>query len=131
MKNYRLSKNEYFSKAVDRLNSIQGFNNHFIFHYIENEDWYNIYHNVEEVIQKSDDFAKIIGDILYEELIQYDIINFSIFEDEEKVASSIRDFKATSIRYYNKNYNNKKSQNILSEKIKIKKSKSIELKIAV
>ncbi|MEB7657634.1 hypothetical protein NGB24_07175 [Mammaliicoccus vitulinus] len=71
------------SQTVDKLNNIEGLNNKFIYIYNEMDDWYDIIHSVENLIQTSDVVAMQINEILVENLIKEGIINFSIYEDKE------------------------------------------------
>lgn len=80
------------SQTVDQLNNIEGLDNKFIYLYNETENWYDIIHSVEDLIQQSDDIALQINKILVDNLVKEDIINFSIYEDKEVLNESALTF---------------------------------------
>lgn len=77
--------NTHISRTVEKLNDIESLNNRFIYIYDKNEDWYNIIHSVEDIIQESDEIALLISEILVENLIENEILNFSMYEDLELI----------------------------------------------
>ncbi|BGE81221.1 hypothetical protein [Staphylococcus petrasii] len=68
--------------AVNKLNSIPGYNDKFTYEYDNENDWFNIIHSIQNEILTNDELAIKIADILCEELVNKKILNFSIYEDE-------------------------------------------------
>lgn len=87
MINHELSLDEYFTKTIKRLKEETHFLDHYNYKYDFENNWYDIFHSVESVIQSDDDFAQLVGDILYEELISKGILNFSFYEDTNMLKS--------------------------------------------
>ncbi|MDK9866755.1 hypothetical protein ACP3TM_11380 [Staphylococcus sp. IPLA37010] len=80
------------SKVVDKLNDIKGLNNKFIYQYNATEEWFDIIHSIENEIQNNDKLAERISDILIEDLIQKEILNFSFYEDREELMANTIEF---------------------------------------
>lgn len=77
-------------KTVDELNNIKGLNNKFIYNYNEKDNWFNIIHSIEKLIQESDIIAKQISGILISNLVNENILNFSIYEDKETIEENTK-----------------------------------------
>ncbi|MDE9829222.1 protein-export chaperone SecB [Staphylococcus delphini] len=84
--------NKSYTKTVDRLNKVKGLENKFIYRYDSKNNWYDIIHAINSQLQNSDKIAKIISDILYEELLSKDIFNFSFYEDKNIISESTVEF---------------------------------------
>ncbi|WP_206601573.1 hypothetical protein [Staphylococcus delphini] len=84
--------NKSYTKTVDRLNKVEGLENKFIYRYDSKNNWYDIIHAINSQLQNSDKIAKIISDILYEELLSKDIFNFSFYEDKNIISESTVEF---------------------------------------
>lgn len=80
--------NKSYTKTVDRLNKVNGLENKFIYRYDSKNNWYDIIHSNNSQLQNSDKIAKIVSDILYEELLSKDIFNFSFYEDKNIISES-------------------------------------------
>ncbi len=80
--------NKSYTKTVDRLNKVNGLENKFIYRYDSKNNWYDIIHSINIQLQNSDKIAKIVSDILYEELLSKDIFNFSFYEDKNIISES-------------------------------------------
>lgn len=84
--------NKSYTATVDRLNKVNGLENKFIYRYDSKNNWYDIIHSINNQLQNCDQIAKIVSDILYEELLSKDIFNFSFYEDENIISESTLEF---------------------------------------
>ncbi|ARJ17263.1 hypothetical protein B6N54_11845 [Staphylococcus lugdunensis] len=96
--------NKSYTNTVDKLNKIKGLENKFIYRYDSKNNWYDIIHSINNELQTNDQIAKIVSDILYEELLNKDIFNFSFYEDKNIISESTLEFtfntkKVISDRY--------------------------------
>ncbi|UTI85163.1 hypothetical protein NIT60_14920 [Mammaliicoccus sciuri] len=85
-------------ETVDKLNSIKSLNNNFIYLYNEKDDWFDIIHSVEDLIQESDEIALQINEILVENLIKENILNFSIYEDKKLISENTLTFIQQTVK---------------------------------
>ncbi|WP_426703908.1 hypothetical protein [Staphylococcus shinii] len=86
-------ENIYISMTVDKLNELEGLNNKFIYQYNLNENWFDIMHSIDDILQKNDDLAEKIKTIIVDGLIANGIFNFSFYEDKEQIRANTIKFK--------------------------------------
>ncbi|PTG88112.1 hypothetical protein BU645_11785 [Staphylococcus chromogenes] len=120
-----------FTRAVDELNKISGLENKFVYRYDNHNNWYDIIHAVEDDLQKNDEIAKKISDILYNHIISNEVYNFSFYEDKSIIGETTYEFssrinkviKDKSIKSFNRfdlpSFETKPSKSIGSYDLKI------------
>ena len=92
--------NKSYTDTVDKLNKIKGLENKFIYRYDSKNNWYDIIHSINNELQINDQVAKIVSDILYEELLSKDIFNFSFYEDKNIISESTLEFTFNTKRVF-------------------------------